>query len=280
MDLRIVLEDYFRQGLNYFEMVGLLCTQHNYVISERHLKRLLATFGLFRRKNYTSQQVLSQFISHQIMSSGKLHGYRWMWLKCIQAGLTVRKETVRQLMKILDPVGVEARLRRRLRRRRYFAEGPNYIWNVDGYDKLKPYGFCISGCIDGFSRKLIWLEVNKTNSDPTVIAGYYVSAVSSLGFAPRILRTDMGTENHHICDMQIFLRRNGPDSGRSFIYGTSPHNQRIESWWSILRRENAEFWIQFFLDLKNNGYFTGDYLDMNLLQFCFTDIIKVINIYK
>jgi hypothetical protein len=35
--------------------------------------------------------------------------------------------------------------------------GPNFAWHADGYDKLKPYGFPIHGCIDGFSRRLIWL---------------------------------------------------------------------------------------------------------------------------
>ena len=27
--------------------------------------------------------------------------------------------------------------------------GPNYLWHMDGNDKLKPYGFSIHGCIDG-----------------------------------------------------------------------------------------------------------------------------------
>ena len=27
--------------------------------------------------------------------------------------------------------------------------GPNYVWHCDGYDKLKPYGFAIHGCMDG-----------------------------------------------------------------------------------------------------------------------------------
>ena len=31
----------------------------------------------------------------------------------------------------------------------FCVQGPNYLWHVDGYDKLKPYGFCIHGCIDG-----------------------------------------------------------------------------------------------------------------------------------
>lgn len=44
-------------------------------------------------------------------------------------------------------------------RRCYYSEGPSYVWHLDGYDKLKPYGFPIHGCIDGFSRKILWLEV-------------------------------------------------------------------------------------------------------------------------
>ena len=26
---------------------------------------------------------------------------------------------------------------------------PNFIWHCDGYDKLKPFGIAIHGCIDG-----------------------------------------------------------------------------------------------------------------------------------
>ena len=31
----------------------------------------------------------------------------------------------------------------------YLTQGPRYLWHIDGYDKLKPYGFSIHGCIDG-----------------------------------------------------------------------------------------------------------------------------------
>ncbi len=49
---------------------------------------------------------------------------------------------------------------------------PNFAWHADGYDKLKPYGFPVHGCIDGFSRRLIWLKVSRTNNDPAVVAGW------------------------------------------------------------------------------------------------------------
>ena len=40
------------------------------------------------------------------------------------------------------------------------------------YDNLKTNGISINGCIDGFSRKIIWLEAYYTSSDPLVVAGY------------------------------------------------------------------------------------------------------------
>ena len=38
---------------------------------------------------------------------------------------------------------------------RMMHQGPNYAWHIDGYDKLKPYGFALHGCIDGYSRKIL-----------------------------------------------------------------------------------------------------------------------------
>ena len=58
-----------------------------------------------------------------------------------------------------------------------FLQGSNWVWHVDGHDKLKPYGFCIHGGIDGFSRKLLWLHVDQTNNDPWYIAKYYMDYV-------------------------------------------------------------------------------------------------------
>ena len=111
------------------------------------------------------------------------------------------------------------------------------VWHLDGYDKLKPYGIAIHGCIDGFSRHIVWLHANTTNNDPRVIAGYYIDAVKECGGCPRTVRADMGTENVNVEQMQIFLR----EVQHSFVYGKSVHNQRIESWWSILRKQNIQF---------------------------------------
>ena len=34
-------------------------------------------------------------------------------------------------------------------------KSPNYVWHADGMDKLKPFGFAIHGCIDGYVDKQV-----------------------------------------------------------------------------------------------------------------------------
>ena len=188
------------------------------------------------------------------------------------------QDTVRVIQQLLDPEGVEARRRHRLIRRTYKSSGPNETWHIDGYDKLKPFGVAISGCIDGYSRNIIWLEAYTTNNDPKVILGYYLSAVSSREGCPRRVRADMGTENGHVEQVQKFLRRNGEDNmagQKSFLYGTSINNQRIEAWWCLLRKQCVQYWLDVFHTLKEDGQFCGDILDKSLVQFCFMKLVQV-----
>ncbi|KAF3856889.1 hypothetical protein F7725_017612 [Dissostichus mawsoni] len=204
--------------------------------------------------------------------SRRLQGYPWLHLRAVQRGFVVSQETMRLVIKALDPEGVELRRARRLRRRQYHSRGPNALWHMDSYDKLKPYGIAINGCIDGFSRYIMWMEAYTTNSDPNVIADYYISAVTHIGGCPQRMRADRGTENGHIREMQLFLRRNHTDhhAGEgSFIYGCT---DRIVV--GVLRKQSVQFWMDPFKTLKDDGYFTGDFLDKNLVQFCFLNLLQ------
>ena len=51
--------------------------------------------------------------------------------------------------------------------------GPNFAWHVDGYDKLKPYGFPIHGVVDGFSRRVMWLKICPSDNDPCHVASLF-----------------------------------------------------------------------------------------------------------
>ena len=267
----------FSLSLSQAEILAVLEERFDIRISARHLRRILARLNLHRRRFSDIEHVID-FIETQLSTSGQLHGYRFMHLKCLSHGLVVSRETVRIILSNLDPEGVELRKARRLVRRRYVSKGPNYTWHMDGYDKLSPYGICINGCIDGFSRYILWLEANKTNSDPSVIGGYFVEAVRKYNGCPRLIRADRGTENGHTEHMQTFLREDTIYNGEQcFQYGRSTANQRIEAWWGILRKENSEYWMAFFNELQGQGYFSGEMMEKELIRFCFLGLIQVLH---
>ena len=195
--------------------------------------------GLFRR---AVEEIRSYFedittaIRLELNESSANIGYRRMHKVLLSKGFISRREDVRKVMRQLDPEGVELR-RRRLRRRKYISPGPNHSWHIDGYDKLISFGFSIHGCIDGFSRKLIWLKVGPSNTQPEIIANYYLNAIESIGL-PKKVTADDGTEHSLIEPIHITLRSlGGEDAFDSFNITTSPKNQRIEAYWSLLQRD-------------------------------------------
>ena len=269
---------YFNLGLQYKDILTCLAHNHGMIVSYRHLKRLLKGQGLYRKKYFSPLITILKFVMKEVRHAGQMQGHKWLHLKCVQNKLVVTQEVVRLILSLLVPENVRQRSKRRLQRRRYCTQGSNWVWHVDSYDKLKPYGICINGCVDGFSRNIIWLEAYTTNSDPKVIASYYVQAVEEHGGAPTKMRSDLGTENSSIECMQIFLRSNHQDrhaAHQSFMKGASKTNQRIEAWWSILRRQNAQYYMNMFGHLKDEGMFSGDFLDKSLIQFCFLKLIQV-----
>jgi hypothetical protein len=83
------------------------------------------------------------------VSTGCLGGYRSICRLLRQKyHVIVTHEMVRNILKQIDPVSVANRRRHRLRRRTYTSLGPNYMWHIDGYDKLRPYGILISGFVN------------------------------------------------------------------------------------------------------------------------------------
>ncbi len=129
------------------------------------------------------------------------------------------------------------------------------------YDKFKPYGFAIHGAIDGWSRKILWLKVASTNNHPNLIATYYLQTLSEERKVPNMVRSDHGTENTIVRLLQCYFRNEHNDDRagvKSFLLGKSTTNQRIESWWSILRRQCSQYWINFFKTILEAGVYDDD----------------------
>jgi len=168
-----IIQKYFLQGLSNVEILGFLATIHNLPMSLRTLKRWLNRMGL-KRVNQNTESPLYDIVDAILKEIeecvGSSSGYRDMTMRLrIKHKLKLRRDTVMQALRVIDPEGVQLRKKHRLKRRKYVNPGPNFLWHIDGWDKLKPFGFSIHGCIDGFSRRLLWLEVSSTNKDPKVV---------------------------------------------------------------------------------------------------------------
>lgn len=262
---------YFYRGFEYKEIVLFLSKTHGIHMSISTFKRRVKRYGLRRHLPGYNIDEARASIQSIINGPGCLQGYRSVWHTLQLRGTRIPRIVVQELLRELDPEGTELRKAHRLRRRRYHNPGPNYSWHCDGYDKLKPFGFPIHGCIDGWSRKILWLYVTRSNNQPNNIAAYYLDAVEGYGGCPVDLVTDLGTENGTMAAIQSFLR----DDPNSHRYVPSPRNQRIEAWWAFLRRSYSTWWINFFKDMadKRAVDLTSE-LEMECLWFCFSQLLQ------
>lgn len=82
--------------------------------------------------------------------------------------------------------------------------GANSLWHHDGNEKLRPWGFYVHGCVDGFSRLIVYLNVS-SNKRALTVTKMFKQATGELG-APSQVRGDFGTENNGVEKLMQELR--------------------------------------------------------------------------
>lgn len=138
-------------------------------------------------------------------------------------GLYIQRQKVRKAIHMVDPLGVEERKSKPIKRRIYTNPFPNYIWHIDGNHKLVRWRLVIHHGIDGFSRLVVFAHCSSNNRATTVLY-HFLCAVSKYG-RPYRIRTDLGGENVDIWHNMILTRGN---ETKPVVVGNSVHNQRIE----------------------------------------------------
>ncbi|CAB4001417.1 hypothetical protein AWC38_SpisGene3841 [Paramuricea clavata] len=93
-----------------------------------------------------------------------------------------------------------------VQRRKYHVPWPNSLWHLDGHHSLIRWNLVVHGCIDGFSRRIIYLQCSTNNLSETVLALFLNATEEDGGLWPSRIRVDRGVENVRVCDAMVEAR--------------------------------------------------------------------------
>ena len=144
----------------------------------------------------------------------------------------------------MDAIGRAIRCQTAIRRRAYNVAAANDLWHMDSNHKIISWRFVIHGCIDGYSRCIIYLVCAQDNLASTAL-DLFLTGVNDFGLPQRV-RGDRGVENVDVARFMLQMR--GLSRG-SFICGCSVHNQRIERLWSDVKGLISPFSISCNMDV-------------------------------
>lgn len=238
--LREALQTHVLQGLKRSELLDFMKRDFSeYQWSLTSLNRRLRYFEIYYNRG-SSAEAVRDAVEKELDGPGKLLGYRAMHKKVRQEyRLYSSREEVYEAMKEMDPEGLKARgsvgAKKLKRKGNFSSKGPNWMHSLDGHDKLMGYQnstfpLAIYGCIDTASRKIMWLRIWTTNSDPMIIGRWYLEHLMETKTLPNMIRIDKGTETGIMATIHAFLRRHHNDADGleptdTVLYGPSTSNQ-------------------------------------------------------
>ena len=207
------------------------------------LIRLRFELNLKRSIRTEEQQAEADKVIHKLISDelkkGVIDGYgcRYLYTHFRQQGHIAARDRLFQIYRTINPEAVERR-KRDLQRYRgeYVVPGPNFIWSIDGYDKLKSFGieiYACKPCIDAYSRYIVWIYAGISNATAMSCVQQFLDCLERLQYQSRFIRSGRGGETVMLANARFQLQQEA-EPGLKFedcyLYGTSTANQRIEAW--------------------------------------------------
>ncbi|KAJ8674160.1 hypothetical protein QAD02_005422 [Eretmocerus hayati] len=158
----------------------------------------------------------------------------------------------------------------------FWSPGPNFTWHIDGYDKLRLYGFLIHGAIDGFLAVFPLDKIATTNKNPKVVSHYYLTSLKDTRCVPTVIRADP-----KLGKLWLKFCNNNPEL--SMMMNMQDPKVISQEAVSIMRILNCGvtspsfdgFLYTIIESIRDKLLFNGGAYEIKLLQFCFTTAIQV-----
>jgi hypothetical protein len=249
-------------------------------ISINALRRHMRAVGFAPKHPFTGDQVLAAlerlFIDPCCNSFGVTFAEGSLRS---EFGMVVRRSQIRSCLKQLDPEGHRARAKQAAKTSfEYNVPGPRSLYHADGHEKIaKLWGIWIHGCIDGYSRYIVYL-VAASDKLATTVRDIFVEACDREGWPSRG-RWDKGSENrlailalidHHYDEARPETLTRG-----SAITGRSVQNCRIEYLWRFVKTHVSSKFRATFFEMQRRGLLNpNSEIDLFYLQFVFLPIVQ------
>ncbi|CAB4021454.1 hypothetical protein AWC38_SpisGene3841 [Paramuricea clavata] len=233
-------------------------------VSRWTVYRRVQAYGLQNMQQFNAEidDIVAEYLGRHGFTTGRtyLAGY----LRSL--GLRIQRRRVRESLTRVDPQNTALRWGIVIARRKYSVPWPNSLWHLDGHHSLIRWGLVVHGCIDGFSRRIMFLKCSNNNLSQTVLE-LFMNAIEKDGLWPSRIRVDHGVENVLVCDAMVSAR----DAGllninspidlfalhltfiprinfalREFLEGSNHHRVRTANHWSPY-----QMWVNGMLNTNN-----------------------------